>query len=53
MISNGPLADADMVLKQFNANFPSSALVSELTVSEQQIIEIAKSVSLNCEAADS
>ena len=27
-------ADADMVLKQFNANFPSSALVSELTVSE-------------------
>ena len=41
-------ADADMVLKQFNANFPSSALVSELTVSEQQIIEIAKSVSLNC-----
>ena len=41
-------ADADMVLKQFNANLPSSALVSELTVSEQQIMEIAKSVSLNC-----
>jgi ribose transport system ATP-binding protein len=41
-------ADGDAVLAQFNANFPSHAVVSDLTVSEQQIVEIAKSVSLNC-----
>ena len=41
-------SEADEVLRQFNANFPSSAIVGDLTVSEQQIIEIAKSVSLNC-----
>lgn len=40
--------DSEKVLKQFNANFKSTALASDLTVSEQQIIEIAKSVSLNC-----
>lgn len=39
---------ADRVLGQFNANFASTAVVSDLTVSERQIIEIAKSVSLNC-----
>lgn len=41
-------AEADRVLEQFNANFASTAVVSDLTVSERQIIEIAKSVSLNC-----
>lgn len=40
--------DADSVLSQLNAGFKSSVLVSELTVSEQQLVEIAKSVSLNC-----
>ncbi len=40
--------DSDEVLKQFNASFKSSSLVSTLTVSEQQIVEIAKSVSLTC-----
>lgn len=40
--------DADAVLSQLNAGFKSSVLVSELTVSEQQLVEIAKSVSLNC-----
>ena len=40
--------EADKVLQQFNANFTSKAVVNTLTVSEQQIIEIAKSVSLNC-----
>ncbi|HHT96287.1 MAG TPA: sugar ABC transporter ATP-binding protein [Clostridiales bacterium] len=40
--------DADEVLKRFGANFSSKELVSKLTVSEQQLVEIAKSVSLDC-----
>lgn len=40
--------DADEVLGRFGANFSSKTLVSELTVSEQQLVEIAKSVSLDC-----
>ncbi len=40
--------DADEVLAQFNAHFSSKTLVSGLTVSEQQMVEIAKSVSLKC-----
>lgn len=40
--------NANEILLKFNATFPSNALVSELNVSQQQIIEIAKSVSLNC-----
>ncbi|GAE88354.1 hypothetical protein [Acetivibrio straminisolvens] len=31
-----------------DANFSSKTLVSNLTVSEQQLVEIAKSISLNC-----
>ncbi len=41
-------ADADAVLRQLGANFSSRKQVSELTVSEQQLVEIAKAVSLNC-----
>lgn len=40
--------DADEVLARFGANFSSKAVVSDLTVSEQQLVEITKSVSLNC-----
>ena len=40
--------DADAVLGTLDANFSSKTLVSNLTVSEQQLVEIAKSVSLNC-----
>lgn len=40
--------DADEVLEKFGANFSSKTKVSDLTVSEQQLVEIAKSVSLNC-----
>ncbi len=40
--------DADEVLGRFGANFSSKTQVSELTVSEQQLVEIAKSVSMNC-----
>ena len=40
--------DADDVLSQFSANFSSRRIVSELTVSEQQLVEIAKSTSQNC-----
>lgn len=40
--------DADEVLARFGANFNSKKKVSELTVSEQQLVEIAKSVSLDC-----
>lgn len=40
--------DADAVLSRFGANFSSKTKVSDLTVSEQQLVEIAKSVSLNC-----
>lgn len=40
--------DADAVLRRFGANFSSKTKVSDLTVSEQQLVEIAKSVSLNC-----
>ena len=41
-------ADADQVLAQFGANFSSKARTDTLNVSEQQLVEIAKSVSLNC-----
>ncbi len=41
-------ADADEVLAQFGANFSSKTPVNKLTVSSQQLVEIAKSVSLNC-----
>jgi ribose transport system ATP-binding protein len=40
--------DANEVLGKFGANFDSHVQVSDLTVSEQQLVEIAKSVSLNC-----
>lgn len=40
--------DADEVLSKFGANFSSRTQVADLTVSEQQLVEIAKSVSLNC-----
>lgn len=40
--------DADNILGQFNAGFSSKAIVSKLTVSERQLIEIGKSISLNC-----
>lgn len=40
--------DADEVLERFNAHYSSKTIVSRLTVSEQQLVEIAKSVSLNC-----
>ncbi|MDR1785573.1 MAG: sugar ABC transporter ATP-binding protein [Spirochaetaceae bacterium] len=39
---------ADDILSQFNAGFSSRALVSTLTVSERQLVEIGKSISLNC-----
>ncbi len=41
-------ADADRVLARFGANFSSRARTDTLNVSEQQLVEIAKSVSLNC-----
>jgi ribose transport system ATP-binding protein len=41
-------ADADAILAQFSANFSSTTVVSNLTVSEQQLVEIGKSISLNC-----
>ena len=41
-------SDSNKILKQFNVDFDSSTIVSSLTVSEQQVVEIAKSVSLNC-----
>ncbi len=41
-------ADADAVLQRLGANFSSRRLISDLTVSEQQLVEIAKAVSLNC-----
>ena len=40
--------NADEVLSRFGANFSSKTKVSDLTVSEQQLVEIAKSVSLDC-----
>lgn len=40
--------DADEVLGRFGARFSSKTMVSDLTVSEQQLVEIAKSISLNC-----
>ena len=40
--------DADEVLSRFGAKFSSKTKVSDLTVSEQQLVEIAKSVSLDC-----
>lgn len=40
--------NADEVLSRFGANFNSKTKVSDLTVSEQQLVEIAKSVSLDC-----
>ena len=44
---NKLFADADTVLAKFGAQFSSRTLVSELNVSEQQIIEIAKSLTLD------
>jgi ribose transport system ATP-binding protein len=41
-------ADADEILGKFNANFSSGTMVVKLTVSEQQLVEIGKSISLNC-----
>lgn len=40
--------EADEILGKFGASFRSQVPVSTLNVSEQQIIEIAKSVSLDC-----
>lgn len=41
--------DSDEVLSRLGANFSSKAIVSDLTVSEQQLVEIAKSLSLDCQ----
>ena len=41
-------SDSDEILSKFGAGFSSKELVSDLNVSEQQIVEIAKSISLNC-----
>ena len=41
-------ADADEILARFNAHFSSRTVVSNLTVSEQQLVEIGKAISLNC-----
>jgi ribose transport system ATP-binding protein len=41
-------SDADVILAQFSANFSSKRSVGSLTVSEQQLVEIGKSISLNC-----
>jgi ribose transport system ATP-binding protein len=41
-------ADADEILGKFNAPFSSKTTVSRLTVSERQLVEIGKSISLNC-----
>lgn len=40
--------ESDEILSKFGAGFSSKTLVSDLNVSEQQIVEIAKSISLNC-----
>lgn len=40
--------DADEMLQKFNASFDSKVVVGNLNVSEKQIVEIAKAVSLNC-----
>jgi ribose transport system ATP-binding protein len=40
--------EADTILARFSANFSSKKTVSDLTVSEQQLVEIGKSISLNC-----
>lgn len=40
--------DADAMLQKFNASFDSKVIVGNLNVSEKQIVEIAKAVSLNC-----
>lgn len=40
--------DADAILAKFGAGFSSRTIVSNLNVSEKQIIEISKAVSLNC-----
>lgn len=39
---------ADDILSKFGVSFRATDLVSELNVSEQQIVEIARSISLNC-----
>jgi ribose transport system ATP-binding protein len=41
-------SDADEILAQFSANFDSRRIVSGLTVSGQQLVEIAKSMSQSC-----
>ncbi|MFP3089857.1 sugar ABC transporter ATP-binding protein [Treponema sp. TIM-1] len=41
-------ADADAILGKFNASFSSRTRVARLTVSERQLVEIGKSISLNC-----
>lgn len=41
-------SESDAILNKFGAGFSSKTLVSDLNVSEQQIVEIAKSISLNC-----
>lgn len=41
--------DSDEVLSRLGANFSSKSIVSDLTVSEQQLVEIAKSLSLECQ----
>jgi ribose transport system ATP-binding protein len=41
-------AGADEILGKFNASFSSKTKVSKLTVSERQLVEIGKSISLNC-----
>ena len=39
--------EADALLSQLNAEFPSTALMSSLSVAQQQMVEIAKALSTN------
>ncbi len=40
--------ESDEILNKFGAGFSSKSLVSDLNVSEQQIVEIAKAIALDC-----
>ena len=40
--------DSDAILSKLGAHFSSKKLITELNVSEQQLVEIAKSISMDC-----
>ena len=40
---------ADIILKQLSANFSSTALMNTLSVAQQQLVEIAKALSMNAD----